>query len=39
MKADEFVVSCSVGSGDVSLEVLTTDLSPDYVTLNAGGMS
>lgn len=39
MRADEFTVSCSVGSSDVSLEVLTTDLSPDYVTLNAGGMS
>lgn len=39
MRADEFTVTCSVGSSDVSLEVLTTDLSPDYVTLNAGGMS
>lgn len=39
MKRDEFVVSCSVGAGDASVEVLTTDLSPDYVTINAGGMS
>lgn len=39
MQADEFRVSCTVGPSDVSVEVLTTDLSPDYVTLNAGGMS
>jgi hypothetical protein len=32
-------VTCAVGPTDVSVEVLTTDLSPDYVTLNAGGMS
>ena len=39
MQADEFTVTCTVGPTDVSVEVLTTDLSPDYVTLNAGGMS
>lgn len=39
MGADEFTVSCRVGPTDVSVEVLTTDLSPDYVVLNAGGMS
>ena len=39
MKADEFVVACRVGDTDVSVEILTTDLSPDYVVLNAGGMS
>ncbi len=39
MRGDEFTMTCSLGSSDISLEVLTTDLSPDYVTLNAGGMS
>jgi glutamate N-acetyltransferase/amino-acid N-acetyltransferase len=39
MAADEVVVSCRVGHGPGSAEILTTDLSPEYVTLNAGGMS
>ena len=39
MQADEFTVSCRVGDTDTSIEILTTDLSPDYVVLNAGGMS
>ena len=39
MRSDEFTVSCMVGRTGVSVEVLTTDLSPDYVVLNAGGMS
>ncbi len=39
LRADEVVVSCRVGETPHAAEVLTTDLSPDYVTLNAGGMS
>ena len=39
MENGEIVVHCSVGDGASEVEVLTTDLSPDYVTLNAGGMS
>ncbi|MFP5351197.1 MAG: bifunctional glutamate N-acetyltransferase/amino-acid acetyltransferase ArgJ [Actinomycetota bacterium] len=39
MRADDFTVACRVGDSDVAVEILTTDLSPDYVLLNAGGMS
>ena len=39
MKADEFTVSCRVGDGDASAEVLTADLSKDYVALNSEGTS
>ncbi|MDQ3914412.1 MAG: bifunctional glutamate N-acetyltransferase/amino-acid acetyltransferase ArgJ [Actinomycetota bacterium] len=39
LRADEVVVSCRVGDTPYAAEVLTTDLSPEYVTLNAGGMS
>ncbi|MFN2587217.1 MAG: bifunctional glutamate N-acetyltransferase/amino-acid acetyltransferase ArgJ [Actinomycetota bacterium] len=39
LSSHEVVVSCRVGDGADAAEVLTTDLSPDYVTLNAGGMS
>lgn len=39
LAADEVVVSCRVGDGPGAAAFLTTDLSPEYVTLNAGGMS
>ena len=39
MQGNEFTIACRVGEADVSVEILTTDLSPDYVVLNAGGMS
>ena len=39
MRADEILVRCVVGTGPGSAEVLSTDLSPAYVELNAGGMS
>ncbi|MDP9067176.1 MAG: bifunctional glutamate N-acetyltransferase/amino-acid acetyltransferase ArgJ [Actinomycetota bacterium] len=39
MVGDELTVRIRVGSGDTSVQVLTTDLSPDYVTLNATGTS
>jgi N-acetylglutamate synthase/N-acetylornithine aminotransferase len=39
MKADEVTVSCRVGDAPGEVEVLTSDLSPEYVELNAGGMS
>ena len=39
MRADEFTLSCRVGTGTGSGEVLTCDLSPEYVTLNAEGTS
>ncbi len=39
MDADEFVLQCTVGTGPGGAEVLTTDLSPEYVTLNAQGTS
>lgn len=35
----EFVVRCVVGSGPGSARFLTSDLTPDYVTLNATGTS
>lgn len=37
MAREEFTVSCRVGRGGGSGEVLSVDLSPDYVTMNAGG--
>lgn len=39
MKRDEFVVACRVGRADTAVEVLTSDLSPEYVTINATGTS
>lgn len=39
MKAQEFTVSCCVGRGGGSAEILTSDLSPEYVSLNATGTS
>lgn len=39
MDSDEFVVHCRVGATDTDIEVLTTDLSPQYVTINASGTS
>jgi len=35
MKGDEFTVSVALDQGDAVAEVLTTDLSEEYVTLNA----
>lgn len=37
MEADEITVLCRVGGGPGSAEFLTSDLTPDYVTLNAEG--
>jgi N-acetylglutamate synthase/N-acetylornithine aminotransferase len=37
MTADDLVVACKVGDGPGVAELLTTDLSPDYVRLNAFG--
>jgi glutamate N-acetyltransferase/amino-acid N-acetyltransferase len=39
MSAGEVTVSCRVGGSGFEAEVLTADLSPEYVTSNAGGMS
>lgn len=39
MAGDAFDVTCTVGETDTEIEVLTTDLSPDYVTMNATGTS
>lgn len=39
METDAFTVSCIVGSGPGSAEVLSCDLSPAYVELNAGGLT
>jgi glutamate N-acetyltransferase/amino-acid N-acetyltransferase len=39
MAGDDIEVLCAVGSGIGEAEILTTDLSPDYVTLNAGGLT
>ncbi|MBA3432321.1 MAG: bifunctional glutamate N-acetyltransferase/amino-acid acetyltransferase ArgJ [Actinobacteria bacterium] len=39
MDSDEFTVSCVVGHGPASVEVLCSDLSPEYVDLNAAGTS
>ena len=37
MSGDEILVSCVVGEGPGRAEVLSSDLSPEYVTLNAYG--
>ena len=37
MSSDEILVSCVVGGGPASVEVLSADLSTTYVELNAGG--
>jgi glutamate N-acetyltransferase / amino-acid N-acetyltransferase len=37
MTGKDIVLRCEVGEGDASVEILTTDLSPTYVELNAGG--
>ena len=37
MEGDEFTVACVLGRGPGNAEVLTCDLTPDYVVLNAGG--
>ncbi|MEA2447581.1 MAG: glutamate N-acetyltransferase / amino-acid N-acetyltransferase [Actinomycetota bacterium] len=37
MDADEFTVHCQVGSGPGVAEILSADLSPEYVQLNAEG--
>jgi glutamate N-acetyltransferase / amino-acid N-acetyltransferase len=37
MTEDEFVVRCQVGDGDGRAEILSADLSPEYVRLNAEG--
>ena len=39
MAGDEFTVACKVGSADTFVEVLTSDLSPAYVSMNATGTS
>lgn len=39
MQRDEFVVACRVGPDETAVEILTTDLSPEYVTINASGTS
>ena len=39
MTNGDVTVACRVGDTSVEVEVLTSDLSPEYVTLNAGGMS
>ena len=39
MSAGDVVVSCRVGDSPTEVELLTADLSPAYVELNAGGMS
>lgn len=39
MSGDEVLVSCSVGHGPGAAEILTADLSPEYVRLNAEGTS
>ena len=39
MSADEFIVRCEVGPGSGSVELLSVDLSPEYVSMNAGGLT
>ncbi|MFN2525950.1 MAG: bifunctional glutamate N-acetyltransferase/amino-acid acetyltransferase ArgJ [Actinomycetota bacterium] len=39
MSGSEIELTCVVGDAPTAVEVLTTDLSPEYVTLNAGGLS
>jgi glutamate N-acetyltransferase/amino-acid N-acetyltransferase len=36
-EGSEVTVTCTVGEGPARVEVLSSDLSPDYVRLNAGG--
>ncbi len=37
MTGKDILLRCRVGTGGGSVEILTTDLSPEYVVLNAGG--
>lgn len=39
MTGDDVSVHCVVGSGPGSAQILSVDLSPDYVTMNAGGLT
>ena len=39
MTGDEFIVRCEVGNRTGSAEILSVDLTPDYVTMNAGGLT
>jgi glutamate N-acetyltransferase/amino-acid N-acetyltransferase len=39
MEARSYEVTCKVGAGEGEAEILTTDLSQEYVALNAGGLS
>jgi glutamate N-acetyltransferase/amino-acid N-acetyltransferase len=39
MAGGDVLVSCRVGDAPTEVELLTSDLSPEYVELNAGGMS
>lgn len=39
MSADEFTVRCEVGPGRGAVEILSVDLSPEYVSMNAGGLT
>jgi glutamate N-acetyltransferase/amino-acid N-acetyltransferase len=39
MSADEIIVDCSIGSGPGTAEVLSADLTEEYVKLNAEGTS
>jgi glutamate N-acetyltransferase / amino-acid N-acetyltransferase len=39
MDADEFEIVCSLGRGTAEAEIMSVDLTPDYVELNAHGTS
>ena len=39
MTADEFTIRCGVGTGEGAAELLSVDLSPEYVSMNAGGLT
>ena len=39
MTSDEFTVRCDVGTGGGAVELLSVDLSPEYVSMNAGGLT
>lgn len=39
MAGTEIDLTCEVGSAPTAVEVLSTDISPEYVSLNAGGLS
>jgi glutamate N-acetyltransferase / amino-acid N-acetyltransferase len=39
MSHGEFTVTCTVGSGSGSAKILSVDLSPEYVEMNAGGLT